>query len=385
LEDKIFLFSLKKKRQKMKRLLRKLREKATCELEEREDEKELEDMMGKVEMNQMIKENNSGHSLKPKKVTICQEFNLTKPKVKKIRFIEKVEKKPEIKKVNIKNTKNLRQIEKEKLKRKETIKSQTLVEHSKVKKPKLKSESRYKKRKSKNITKVQTEEEKHQFEIKYHIKKKHNIDPKIHDRELFLKLNKNTKGAILKEAKILEKKELEEEQKQKDFEICLRDSTEFKNWKVQKEEEEERERRQVLKERKEEFEAGLLRVKEKTQKLKENKIMNFQEIKKEKQKEAEEIKKQKIIECEKNEQKRKKVQDGRDNVKKIKKEIIIEKGMISEAVREQKNIDKERVKKSKMRELIKRKKIIQEIRECEKNLRVLLKERKSKFILWSVN
>ena len=76
----------------MRKLLRKLRETATCEVEEREEEQEINQMMNQVEYGKGINPRKSGYSLTTKQVTICQEFNLTKPKVKKIRFIQKVNK-----------------------------------------------------------------------------------------------------------------------------------------------------------------------------------------------------------------------------------------------------------------------------------------------------
>ena len=361
----------------MRRLLKKLREKATCELEEREEEKEIEDMMDKVEANQMIKQNNSGHSLKPKKITICQEFNLTKPRVKKIRFIQKVEKRPKVKKVRLADTKTLKEIEEEKQMRRKQIRQETKSEHARSKKVKLQSEMRSKMRLSQKRTYDVEKENEGQFEIKNFLKKDKNVDPRIHDRELFLKVNKNNKGAILKEARILERREEESRQKMRDLEMCMRDSTEFNDWKLKQEEREEAQRKKVLRDRKEEFEAGMLRVKEKTQKMKENKTLNCMEIKREKKKEAKKREKMKKKESVQKEKKRKEVQEGREKVKQVRKEVFIEKGVISEAVREQKNLDKERVKQGKIKELMQRRKLIQQIRECEKNLKVLMKDRKS--------
>lgn len=360
----------------MKKLLRKLRERATCEAEDKEDELEINQMMDNVEYGRAIPKGNSGRSLKEKQVTICQEFNLTRPRVRKLRFIQKVEARPEPVRVEVHSSKTLKEIEEEKQRRRQRIKRELEKDYARVAQVELKSgvRARQKPKKKENGRGKDAEN----FNVGNFLSKGKKVDAKIHDRKLFGQLNRNTKAAVLKEAKVVEKMEERRKKKLRELETGLRDSGEFKKWKREEEKKEEEQRKQKVRQRKAEFEEGLERVKRKTEKMRENNQEKGRKMRKRREKEKGEKEKREEKEKKEREEKRKEEQKKRERGQNKKKQMIQEKGTISEAVREQKNLDRERVKQRKLGELAKKKKMIQEIREQTKSLRQMQKERKSR-------
>ena len=214
-----------------------------------------------------LDEINEEDGLKKKQITKPEPFNLTKPKPRPMPVLEeipKVIKRREVPKAIYK--KDLKDIEQEKKERREQLKKETREKFAGERNFGFATHARPMNL-DKTKAKVEREREKElQFD------KKHSRPmPNFEEKKAVVKLNK---GAVMREGYLLQKKREQDEYVAKEFEMNLRDASEYERWRREMEAQDDIKRMEHIQKQKIEMElAREEAINAKQHKLTENKFL----------------------------------------------------------------------------------------------------------------